>query len=113
MSEPQDIYRLEKLLIKDNPYWFYLYSFDHQVQNNNLLIEIGPNTNPNDKRKWFFQGVVELHAEYDNDNANQENLDFPKMIMGIDLNKNNVAVIACDDTEYSFKISELSFQIFE
>ena len=103
-------YKLEGLLLDGHPNWFYLYSIDFNFEMGNLLMEIGPNTNSEDRRKWFFSAVTDFKVTNDyGDNYGS----FPKMIFGIDLNKGEVAVVACDDTEYSFKITSLPTQVYQ
>jgi hypothetical protein len=103
-NKPPSFYRLEKLLFEDNAHWFYLYSINYQSDENSLLIEIGPNNDREDKRRWLFSNVTTFNEYREED---ETILDFPKMIFGIDLNEPNIVVIACDDIEYSFKIKEL------
>lgn len=103
-NKPPSFYRLEKLLLGDNVHWFYLYSINYQSDENSLLIEIGPNNDQEDKRRWLFSNVTTFNEHHEED---ETILDFPKMIFGIDLNEPDIAVIACDDVEFSFKIREL------
>jgi len=110
-EKSENFYSLEKLLIGDNPYWFYLYSIDYQNEKGNLFIEIGPNTDRGDRRKWLFPEVFNFKEFVEEED--RKDFEFPKMIFGIDLNEGNVAVIACEDVEYSFKISGMPSQVYE
>ncbi len=106
----QHFYKLERLLLGKHPHWFYLHSIDFNSATGNLLIEIGPNTDQGDRRKWLFTDVTNFMVF--NDDEYNNNCEFPKMIFGIDFWKDDVAVIACDDTEYSLKITKLPFQVY-
>ena len=104
-EKPQSFYRLEKLLIGESPYWFYLYEINHNARSNILTIEIGPNNDKKDRRRWIFYNVSDF-KEFSGEEY-EYSIEFPKMILGIDLHENIMAVISCSDVEYSFKISEL------
>ena len=110
-NELQYPYKLEQLLLGGHSDWFYLYSIDFNLETSDLLIEIGPNTTPEDRRKWSFTDVTNFSVAND-DESESNNCGFPKMILGIDLHKNRVAVIACDDAEYAFEIVKMPTQIY-
>jgi hypothetical protein len=102
-------YKLERLLLGGHSDWFYLYLIDFNLETSDLLIEIGPNTIPEDRRKWLFTDVTNFSVANDDESNNCE---FPKMIFGIDLHKHGVAVIACDDSEYAFEIVKMPTQVY-
>ncbi|MEL7064861.1 MAG: hypothetical protein AAFP00_14065 [Bacteroidota bacterium] len=101
----QSFYRLEKLLIGDIPYWFYLYKISQNLQEDSLLIEVGPNNDEKDRRRWLFPNISDFKEFIDGEY--EASIKFPQMILAIDLHENSVAVISCSDIEYSFEISEL------
>ena len=107
--KPKYFYKLEHFLLDKHPHWFYLYSISFNSVTKDLLIEIGPNVDQKDKRKWLFVDVA--HFSTTSDHKDYDSIEFPKMILGIDYHKNGHAVIACDDTEYSFKLAKLPFRI--
>ena len=102
----QSFYRLEKLLIGENPYWFFLYKINYNANDNILTIEIGPNNDEQDRRRWVFYNVSDFTEFFDEDEE-EAIKEFPHMIFGIDLHEEWKVVIACSDREYSFRISEL------
>jgi hypothetical protein len=128
-------YKLERLLLDGHSDWFYLHSIDFNLQTGDLLIEIGPNTNTTDKRKWLFTGVTNFSVangeEYDEEDYEEsgdgedyeesgnegdyeesDDEEFPKVIFGIDLYENGVAVIVCEDAKYSFEIVRLPKRVY-
>ena len=111
-KKSSNFYVLEKLLIGSNSNWFYLYDLHYDAMKNALAIEIGPNNDKADKRKWLFLNVRNLTKYVDN--GDEYNIVFPQMIFGVDYYKNYTAmhmVIACEDVEYSFDTTELPKQV--
>lgn len=102
-EKTQSFYRLEKLLIGESPYWFFLYKINYNACDDILTIEIGPHNDEQDRRRWVFYNVSDLKECVDEESSKE----FPQMIFGIDLHEDGKAVIACSDIEYSFRISEL------
>jgi hypothetical protein len=111
-DKSQHFYKLERLLLGKHPNWFYLHSIYFNSATGNLLIEIGPNTDQRDRKKWLFTDVTNFRVTKDDDEEKNDD-EFPKMIFGIDLNEDRVVVIACDDTEYSFKLAKLPSRIYQ
>ena len=111
-KKSSSFYVIEKLLIGGNPNWFYLYDLHYDIIKNALAIEIGPNNDKADKRKWLFLNVRNLTEYVDDKDACK--IVFPQMIFGIDYYKNYKAmriVIACEDVEYSFNTTEPPKQV--
>ncbi len=98
-------YLLEKHLIGSNPHWFYLYDLRYNAIENTLTIDIGPNNNKADKKRWLFRSVHNFQEGIDGEDEGCVN--FPQMILGIDSYRDATAVIACSDVEYSFKSPDL------
>ena len=106
-------YIFEKLLTGNRTEWFYLYDLYHNPKTNTLRVEIGPNNDTGDKRKWLFRSVRNLTRHVD-DEKDRCNVTLPQMIFGLDYYENYKAmhmVIACEAVEYSFATTKLPEQI--
>ena len=102
-------YLLEKHLIGSNIHWFYLYTLTYNTSTGTLLIEIGPNNDEKDRRRWLFRNVRAFQKVVDPEDGHR--MSFPQMILGIDSYKDSIQVIACCDVEFCFTILDLPIEL--